>query len=120
GGRALGAMGEVARHHKIDVPALKSAALLGAAAKATATADSQYIMDMALRFHEETMAADNFAVAKQMLEAADKAGRQVRSIPLIGRIERLRKDTEHAEKEFERVKPFVQKLAKDPEDAAAL
>src|SRR5262249_53217232 len=38
-GTALVAIGELARHHKIDVPALKSAALLGAAAKATATAD---------------------------------------------------------------------------------
>jgi len=116
---ALQAIEELVRHYEVKGLGMKSAALTTAARTAANKEANQAIVDAALHIVDEALLEDDYDAAKRLIEAAETAGARLKNLALYGRIDKRSHEIEDARKEFARMKPFADRLAKNPADAEA-
>jgi WD40 repeat protein len=94
---------------------------LSTAAGATNAPPDAYqgVVDSALLLLEDTLTADDFSSSIALLQAADRAALKLRNVSLVASIRKRLDEVRTLQKEYARWEPFVQQLAKDPEDANA-
>lgn len=116
---AMNAIEELNRQFKIDVLAMK-AETLGTAAKTVQTSEaSTELTEAALTLIAEAIEDDNYPVAKQLGEVATEAARKAKSIKLVTSVQKRVEDIDTLQQKFGQLKPFLDKLAKNPDDANA-
>src|SRR5262249_10980833 len=115
----LAAIAELENHHAINAVHMRIAALLAVAPKTTSKENGMLVVDTALTLLDDALTQDNFAAARKLVDAADKAGQMIKNLQLYSRIDKRRQEVVHAEKEFARVKPFADTLAKDADNVEA-
>jgi hypothetical protein len=122
GPTALQAIEELA--HSFQVPAKEIFGLkidaLGIASKASSTSDAyQTVIDSALALLDDALALDDFPASMQLLDTAEAAGKRLRNVSLVSSIRKRQDEVAALQKEYSRWQPFVEKLAKSPDDPEA-
>ncbi len=115
----LEAIEELVRHYAVKGLGMKTAGLATAAARAGGKEAGEKVVEAALGLIDEALYEDDYDAAHKLIEAAESAGLKVKNLALFGRIDRRGLEVEAARKEFDRVRPFAERLAKDPADAEA-
>jgi len=77
------------------------------------------VIDRALLTLDDTLDSDDYPSSLELIAAAEKAARQLRSIALVTTMRKKQDEIGRLQKEFARWQPFADKLAKDPKDADA-
>jgi sugar lactone lactonase YvrE len=116
---ALEAVDELVRHYPVKGVGMKTTALTTAAARVLTRPASEKVVEAALGLLDEALYEDDHEAARRLIEAAEAAGLKVKSLALFGHIDRRGQEVEAARKEFDRVRPFAERLAKDADDAEA-
>jgi WD40 repeat protein len=116
---AMEAIAEIAQGYDINTAGMKSLALAAAVKGAKDKETSQQLAETALEMLPEALAGDDYDAAQKLIDVATTAATKAKSVALIGRVQKAGKEVTSVQKEYERVKPFVTKLAKETEDAEA-
>jgi hypothetical protein len=98
---------------------MKVEALTVVANVTTTPADAKALVETTLQVVEEAVADDNFEAADKLLKVASTTATKAKSIPLVSTVQARAKEVEALQKEFETVKPAIDRLAKNPKDADA-
>lgn len=116
---AMTAIDELNRQFKINVLAMK-AETLDTAAKTVQTAEaSTELTEAALTLIAQAIEDDNYPVAKQLGEVATEAARKAKSVKLVTGVQKRVEEIDQLQKKFGELKPFLDKLAKNPDDGNA-
>src|SRR5439155_21096801 len=91
---------------------LKAAGLTAAAKNAVGKEANFAVAEAALALIEEALFEDEFQTARTLAEAAEAAAVKTKVLKLVAQVTRRAQDVEAARKEFDRIKPFVDRLAK--------
>ncbi len=118
---ALSAVGELAKRFAVDSAAMKRAVLTSAPDKITTPAAALELVHAVLAHLNDMMADDSYEGLAAVVAAAEKV------VPLVadGRLQlaaQIKKEAETvqaAQKEFTRMKPFLDKLEENKDDAEA-
>jgi outer membrane protein assembly factor BamB len=116
---AMEAITEIAQGYDINTAGMKSLALAAAVKGAKDKETSQQLAETALEMLPEALAGDDYEAAQKLIDVATTAATQAKSVALIGRVKKAGEEVSRVQKEYERVKPFVTKLAKEADDAEA-
>jgi hypothetical protein len=79
----------------------------------------QSVIDRALVILDDTLDADDYPSSLDLIDAAEKAARKLRSLNLVVSIRKKQDEIVRLQKEFARWQPFAEKLAKDVTDPDA-
>ncbi len=80
---------------------------------------SMEIANAALLLVDEALANDNFSTGKKLLQIAEKEGIDLRNVPLVTQIRKLREKVHQQELVFRNYQPFFEKLISFPNDPKA-
>ncbi len=116
---ALEAVEELARSFTVDTLDLKAAIYARVEKETTNKEDAIALTEMVLGLLDDALAADHFATADKLLAVADKAVVKTGKLQLASRVEGRGKEIKEAKAAAEAVKPFVARVAKNPDDAEA-
>jgi hypothetical protein len=116
---ALTAIDELANTFNIDTSAMKSATIAAAVKGADSKEANTELAEMALQMIEEALEHDNYESALSLAETAKLAAAGAKSLALASRVKKVDADVRAMQKEFDRVKTFVTKLQKNPDDKEA-
>lgn len=118
---ALSAVAELAKRFAVDTRAMKQAVLTSAPEKIKTAEGALELIEAVLDHLNEMMAEDSYEGLKAMLAAADKVTPLIADgrLPLAARIKKEAEIVQAAEKAFGRMKPFMDKLAENRDDAEA-
>jgi hypothetical protein len=116
---AMEAIMEIAQGYDINTAGMKSIALVAAVKGAKDKETSQQLAETALEMLPEALAGDDYEAAQKLIDVATTAATKAKSVALIGRVQKAGQEVAAVQKEYERVKPFVAKLAKEADDAEA-
>jgi formylglycine-generating enzyme required for sulfatase activity len=117
----LEAIAELSKYFSIDTVAMKGALLATAAEQLTSAEAALLLVNTALAWLEEAEKADNYKQTAAVVKAAQQAAQKVKEgkLRLVGLISKRAQELDASRKEFERLKPFVDRLEKDKDDAEA-
>jgi hypothetical protein len=68
------------------------------------------LLEIALEFLSEALAADNFATAQKLVDAAEKAAKKTEAASLVSLVKERHAEVERLNKEFAKVKPLLDKI----------
>jgi WD40 repeat protein len=77
------------------------------------------VIERALLTLDDTLDSDDYPSSLELIAAAEKSARQLRSIPLVTSMRKKQEEVMRLQKEFARWQPFADRLAKNPDDAEA-
>jgi hypothetical protein len=106
---------------EFDLPALdlKANALAAAAPAVTGEEANKALTDVTLRLLADAVDADDYASAAKLGEVALAAAKKARSVALFNAVRKRTDAALAARKTFEGLRPFLERLKKDPADAEA-
>jgi len=116
---ALAAIDEIAGHYSVNGLDLRRAALVRAGAAATAPADCQTVMRLALETADQAAAVDAFDVVPQLVNLAEGAANKSRQLRVVASIQVRLADLRGLVAEFAQVKAAFARLEAEPADAEA-
>jgi DNA-binding beta-propeller fold protein YncE len=116
---AMEAIEELARGFTVDTLPMKADALAAAAKSTESKEDNQNLAELALQILEEAVHSDSYEAALSLADTAGKAAARAKSLKLAARAKKVEEDIRATQKEFERVQPFLTKLAKNADDKDA-
>ena len=116
---ALQAVAEMTRDFDLPTLASKAGALAVVVANVTAEGPSKALVDLALNLLNEAVDQDNYPVAKDLGNVAFKAAKKSKSFSLVASVQKRIQEVVAVEKGFDRMKPYLDQLKKDPQDAEA-
>jgi WD40 repeat protein len=116
---ALAMVDELAQEFQIHVAAMKASVLAAAAKEVKDSEAGGVLLEAALDLVSEALAGDDFDTAEKLLGAARTAANHIKLLAAISRVEKITQEVRSTRKEFERIKPFVTQLAKQPDDSEA-
>jgi WD40 repeat protein len=116
---AFQAIDELTAEFELPGLDLKAQALATAAKSVTGTDANKALTDLALRLMSEAVDADNYAAAEEFGTVAEAAAKKAKSVALVTAVRKRREDVLTVRKGFDRLKPHLDQLAKDPNDAEA-
>jgi len=102
-----------------EVLKAKIAALFQGSKSVSSSDSYQNMIDSAMLLLEDALAQDDYSSSQQLLEAAELSARKLRDVPLVASIRKRQDDVKAQLKAFARWQPFVDRLAKNPDDAEA-
>jgi WD40 repeat protein len=79
----------------------------------------QSVIDRAMVILEDTLDSDDYPSSLELIAAAEHAAMKLRSLNLVVSVRKKQEEIVRAAKEFERWKPFADRVAKNPKDAEA-
>ena len=97
----------------------KISALLDASTSMASIPAYENMIDNARQLYFEALAEDDYPSALELMAAAEKAARNLRSVPRVTEIRKAREEVAELEKKFARWKPFADELARNPDNAEA-
>jgi WD40 repeat protein len=115
----LEAVDELVKHYAVKGLGMKSRGLATAARNATGKEAGLAVVEAALGLIDDALYEDDYAAAATLIEAAETAAARLKNLALYGRVDRRAQEVEAARREFERLKTFADRLAKDAQDAEA-
>ena len=116
---ALAALDDMVRQFSVDGLDLRRAALVRAGAAATAPADCETAMRLALETADQAAAVDAFDVVQQLATLAESAANKTRQLKVVASIQVRLADLRGLVAEFAQVKGALAQLEREPGDAAA-
>jgi WD40 repeat protein len=116
---ALEAIAELAQGFKVDTSAMKAEALAAAAKTAEGKEANTSLAEAALQMVEEALENDNYKAALGLLATAQTAAINAKSLALASRVKKINDEVKATQKEFDRVKPFLEKLQSSPDNKEA-
>jgi hypothetical protein len=116
---ALDAIDELAASFQVNTSGMKAKVFVLAARETTDKDVAVDLIEAMLEMLPEALAADDYQAAAQLLGAAQTAMAHAKSLPLAARIEKAEQEVHAVQKQFEQVKPFVEKLKDNAADAEA-
>jgi hypothetical protein len=116
---ALDAIEALAQYFSVNVAGMKAAVFVAAAKSVTDKDAALALVESILEMVPEALAADDYAAAEKLIGAANKAAVHAESLALTSRIKKADEEVKAVQKQFEQVKPFLQKLKDNAEDAEA-
>jgi DNA-binding beta-propeller fold protein YncE len=109
---ALQAVEELVRNYKVKGLPLKAAGLAAAAKNASGKFANEAVAEAALSLIDEALFEDEFQIAQELADAAAAAAARTKVLKLVARVSRRVQDVEAARKEHDRIKPFLERVAK--------
>jgi hypothetical protein len=116
---AMEAIEELARGFTVDTLPMKADALAAAAKSTKGKDESIALAETALQILEEAVHSDNYKAALSLVATAQTAAATAKNVALVGRVDKTEAEIRATQKEFERVQPFLTKLAKNADDKDA-
>lgn len=113
------AIEELDEQFQVDMIALKSEALKSAVQVATGVDNNTDLTDHTLKLILDAVERDNYDLATALGQVADDAARKSKDLPLVLTVQRERKWIAATKQNYQALKPFVDRLEKDPTDAEA-
>jgi WD40 repeat protein len=105
---------------EFDVPALElKARALAMASKEVNEPEARALVEAALSLLAQAVDADNYPLAEELGTVAEAAAKKAKSIALVSAVRKRNDEVQTVRKGFDRLKPFIARLKKDPEDAEA-
>lgn len=117
--RALRAVDEMARHYAIDALAMKSTVLTSLGDSATTPAAAKNLIDTVLDAVNETLAADQYEVARRLATLAQGLARKSNDKELLARVEGRGKEIRAIEEEYPLARQALAVLKDKPDDPDA-
>jgi DNA-binding beta-propeller fold protein YncE len=109
---ALQAVDDLVKTYRVKGLPLKAAGLTAAAKNATGKEANLAVAEAALAMIDEALFEDEFEIAQTLAEAAEAAAVKTKILKLVAQVTRRAQDVGAARKEYERIKPFVERVAK--------
>jgi outer membrane protein assembly factor BamB len=116
---ALQAADELARRFALDADDARAEALARAAAGVRTLEGGKAVIEAAQRLGDEAVDADRYEQALRLAASAEQAARRAKDLPLVLSVQRYERGLRAARQQFARLRPFVERLRKDPEDSDA-
>lgn len=110
---------ELARSFTIHPLEMKAATLTQAVSNTESKEAGKALVDLALPLIAEAIEADDYDVALKLGKAAEDAARKSKSLPLISAVKKRTDEVRAVQEKFAVLKPYVDRLTKDPNDAEA-
>jgi hypothetical protein len=110
---------ELAAAFAVDLWAMKGEALATAVAAIKTPEGARSLVEAGLLLADEAVAADHFEPAARLARLTEQASRRTRDLPLVLSVQKLERGIQAAAKQYVRLKDFVDKLQKDPDDPEA-
>lgn len=116
---ALAAIDELAKTYAVDAVELSTAALTTVGKTAKGPEALEALANGCLSLAEKALATDRYDDASALLVKAENAAKGAQNIPMVTRVQALRKDVADLQKERQRVKSAEKTLVDQPDDPAA-
>ncbi len=116
---AFQAVEELTAEFDLSALDLKTRALATASTAVTQPDANKALVEVALRLLTEAVEADNYAAADELGKVAESAAKKARSIALVTSVRKRNEEVQAVRKGFDRLRPFVERLEKNPNDAEA-
>jgi hypothetical protein len=116
---AFQAVADLAGAFAVEPLPLKTDALTRAGAKALTPEAHKALAEAALNLVDEALRADGPLEALRLLTFAEQQATRAKSLPLLARVQKRDAELASARKEFEAIRPALEKLRRDPSDPAA-
>jgi hypothetical protein len=116
---ALEAAEEMARSFVLD-PWLVKVEAVGAAVAGVRTPDSaRSVVEIGLRLVDQAVDEDHYDPAARLARLAEQAARRSRDLPLVLSVQKYQRGVKAAGEQHQRLRPFLDRLQKEPEDPDA-
>src|SRR5207248_6582945 len=106
------AVDDLVKTYQVKGLPMKTAGLTAAAKNATRKEANRTVAEAALALIDEALFEDDFATAQSLAEAAEAAAIKTKVLKLVAQVSKRAQDVELARKEFARIKPFADRVAK--------
>jgi hypothetical protein len=116
---ALRAVAEMEQAFVVDAPELKVGTVAAVVASARKTEAAKLLVESVLDLIAQAVDADAYGMALRLGKLAEDAARKAKSLPLVLSVQKYNRGVAAAAKQFEGLRPFTDRLGKDPEDAEA-
>jgi hypothetical protein len=110
---------ELAAAFVVDLWVTKGDALDDAVAAVRTPEAARAVVEAGLRLADEAVDADRYQPAARLARLTEQASRRTRDLPLVLSVQKFERGIVAASKQYARLKPFLDRLQKDPEDAEA-
>jgi hypothetical protein len=116
---ALTAIEEMARAFSVNAQELKITVLLTSGKHTESKEANKALVELILPMIGDAVEADDYDVALKLSRLALDAARKSKSLPLVTAVLKRDQEVRAVQKGFAHLKPFVERLKKDPKDAQA-
>jgi WD40 repeat protein len=116
---ALLAVEELSRTYTVDVTALRIEAIGRAVDVVRDPQAAHDLVDLALAFASEAVEEDRHDQAAGLARVAERAARKAKDLPLVVSVQRFERGVAASRTQYQRLRPFVERLQKDPTDPEA-
>ncbi len=116
---ALTAVDELARAFPVQALELKVAVLLKSGKHTISKEANKALVDLILPMIGDAVDADDYEVALKLSQVALEAAKKSKNLPLVTAVQKRDLEVRAVQKGFAHLKPFVDRLKKDPKDAEA-
>ena len=116
---ALTAVEELARSFPVNGLELKVTVLQAAGKHTESKEANKALVDLILPMIADAADADDYEVALKLSQVALDAAKKSKNLPLVTAVQKRDQEVRAVQKSFAHLKPFVERLKKDPKDAEA-
>jgi hypothetical protein len=116
---ALTAVDELARSFAVNALELKVAVLVASGKHTESTEANKTLVDLIMPMIAGAVDADDYDVALKLSQVALDAAKKSKNLPLVTAVQKRDQEVRAVQKGFAHLKPFVERLKKDPTDAEA-
>jgi len=116
---ALTAVEEMARSFRVNTQELKISVLLASGKHTESKEANKALVELILPMIGDAVEADDYDAALKLSQLALDAARKSKNLPLVTAVLKRDQEVRAVQKGFAHLKPFVDRLKKDPKDAEA-
>lgn len=116
---AMTAVDKLARSFEVDALELRATTLDVVAVFTDSKEAAKALVDLVLPLIGEAVDQDNYPLARQFGQIAENAAEKAKSIPLVRAVKERNAEALALEKGFARLRPYIDRLQKDPKDGEA-
>jgi WD40 repeat protein len=116
---ALGAVEELARGFTVPALEMRTETLAMLATHIDSKEAGKGLVDLIMPQITEAVDADDYEAALKLGQIALEAAKKSKSLPLLSSVQKRNLEVRAVQKGFDRLKPFADRLKKDPSDAEA-